>query len=135
MKPIDSRICDAGVHCESCRDLVDAGWRVSLRPDAPDFVCPRGKPWGWKPEPGSAPAPAPARDKWSLVDDAREKARKFACDIAECAQWTGTICEQVGNCLSSQAALFRAAERRCPLGYWIEDTEMQPPAEVAAQEK
>jgi len=55
-------VCDAGAHCATCRDRAASAWRASLcaalpcPPGAPDFACPRGKPWGWR------PAPAPASD-------------------------------------------------------------------------
>jgi hypothetical protein len=51
-----AQVCDAGVHCATCRDLAASAWRASLcaalpcPAGAPDFACPRGKPWGWRPD-------------------------------------------------------------------------------------
>jgi hypothetical protein len=51
-----ARVCDAGVHCATCRDPAAHAWRASLcavlrcPAGAPDFACPRGKPWGWRPD-------------------------------------------------------------------------------------
>ena len=48
--------CRSGGHCRTCRDLEEGrAWRLSLAagfalpPGAPDFACPRGKAWGWRP--------------------------------------------------------------------------------------
>lgn len=46
-------LCDMEYGCETCRDPAETEWRQSLGvayelpPGAPDFVCPRGKPWGY----------------------------------------------------------------------------------------
>ena len=48
--------CRSGVHCRTCRDLERGrAWRQSLvatfrpPPDAPEFRCPHGKAWGYRP--------------------------------------------------------------------------------------
>jgi len=48
--------CRSGVHCRTCRHLVDGrAWRqclaarFELPPHAPDFTCPHGKAWGYRP--------------------------------------------------------------------------------------
>lgn len=46
-------LCDVEYGCETCRDPSQTEWRQSLGvayelpPGAPDFACPRGKPWGY----------------------------------------------------------------------------------------
>lgn len=46
-------LCNSNVHCPTCRDPSQTEWRASLAQvyrlphDAPDFECPRGKPWNY----------------------------------------------------------------------------------------
>jgi hypothetical protein len=48
--------CRSGGHCRTCRDLKDGrAWRLSLAAafalpsGTPDFACPHGRPWGYRP--------------------------------------------------------------------------------------
>ena len=52
-----AKICARRLHCEMCRDREGGReWRTSLGqyfevPEgAPDFDCPRGLAWGWRPQ-------------------------------------------------------------------------------------
>ena len=57
MRPFpETRHCRSGGHCRTCRDLEGGrAWRQSLAarfelpPGAPDFACPHGKAWGYRP--------------------------------------------------------------------------------------
>ena len=57
---VENGACKSGVHCQTCRDKDGGrGFRIGLGnafkmpDDAPDFVCPHGKEWGWlKPSTG-----------------------------------------------------------------------------------
>lgn len=63
--------CRSGAHCRQCRDLQHGrAWRLrlaathTLPPNAPDFDCPHGKPWGFSHAPcancgGPHPPPCP----------------------------------------------------------------------------
>lgn len=58
---VESPVCTSKVHCGTCRDRVKGlKFRVDhakffLMPtDAPDFECPFGNLWGYRPEPRGA---------------------------------------------------------------------------------
>ncbi len=52
----DSADCAARLHCETCRAReagrafrVSLGGLFALPPGAPDFPCPHGRRWNWRP--------------------------------------------------------------------------------------
>jgi len=54
---IENTACKSSVHCATCRDKRDGrsfreslGNAFILPNDAPDFECPHGKEWGYKPK-------------------------------------------------------------------------------------
>jgi hypothetical protein len=50
-KELATRHCESGIYCCVCRDQeVGRAWRASLtNMGAPDFECPQGKEWDWRP--------------------------------------------------------------------------------------
>jgi len=138
-----ARVCDAGVHCATCRDPAEREWRASLCavlrcPDgAPDFACPRGKPWGGRPDPARASgalqhpsADSPATGAAGVAEAAAPDttaalAGKRAADLLSarlavchsCDEFNGATCERRfprGCCLSSWQAWLAAKASRCP---------------------
>lgn len=113
-KDLTNRHCEAGVYCFVCRSREGGrAWRVSLAsvcgsPGSPDFECPRGQEWGYRP---------PERETVK-----QEPEPPFvSARIAAC-----TVCDE-GACflkrmLTTKPCAFRARIVRpgmlCPLERW-----------------
>lgn len=120
MKIALSNLCENVGHCRTCRDREGGGaWRVSLGKvfglptGAPDFECPRGKPWGYQGGAPATPAPMAAAHRRDASLVAR---RERACALAECdhCRVDGT-CDRVGGCYSRQMDFYGNPRSRCPL--------------------
>lgn len=105
-------LCDAGVHCPTCRDPGAAEWRASVRYafDVPagEWECPRGLPWGH-----GSPGPIVVHEPEPLP--AVAAGRLDACRA--CDHYNGNVCERqfpCGVCLDGWWRWLRGPASRCP---------------------
>jgi len=90
-------------------------------PGGPDWECPEGKPWGWRPDPPATAHVGGSVKQMRRPKDELSQQRLAVCKT--CDRYSGATCEQLypkGCCFGKWLATLRRQEPVCPLGLWPE---------------